>query len=595
MLVPQKRRPQEKFNIITVRMDELTLVAEKHSGGDTQGMKHLSRNRHPLRRNIKRRPVVLEDNENGVDGNDTMFAGPQPEEKAQHSLEHTRGLPRSEKSNLHIPRTPRVPLKRKQSLNRKVTFSEEVDVHQLSTMDTTQTETRDLSRCNGHRKSEGSQQTSRTAPEMQSPKLPKWDALSVLQQLSMVSVQRRIDSSDSDDSDDSELCTVEEESSDEASEGEEEKQDGLDILSDVDSGEDDDAKLEDNMDHRETELNLEKEIPDSMDAEINKTLRCMHDERHPSSGNDYRNWKTQQLERSDSIRCQHNPNIPRTAIRKSSLLVDAETPTTGAVERPPQHTPQRVYQERQISTENQQAKDSWRPRKPRTSNIAMEVDDEIVDSPEIPTPSNKTLRRGSYARRFSSSASQALTLVKSRPTTPEGELQPSLYDSQGSIELGDPQRMFRGSPEPCIPETQMEEEPDESVMKHPSLRYFTPESSYFSQASQQLEEPTQRSNLVRLKSMPVSMHTRQDEQNELLACGIKRSEVFRHTVSPGGSMLQFLTFSKSTPRQEKSLQVLTRQASIGLGTIPSSSVRRRMVSLPFNPPFKRQQYGGTDR
>jgi hypothetical protein len=412
----------------------------------------------------------------------------------------------------------------------------------------------------------------------------------------MVSVQRRIDSSDSDDSDDSELCTVEEESSDEASEGEEEKQDGVDILPDIDSGEDDDAKLEDNMDHREIELKLEKEIPDSMDAEINKTLRCMHDERHPSSGNDYRNWKTQQLERSDSIRCQHNPNIPRTAIRKSSLLVDAETPTTGAVERPPQHTPQRVYQERQISTENQQAKDSWRPRKPRTSNIAMEVDDEIVDSPEIPTPSNKTLRRGSYARRLSSSASQALTLVKSRPTTPEGELQPSLsYDSQGSIELGDPQRMFRGSPEPCIPETQMEEEPDESVMKHPSLRYFTPESSYFSRASQQLEEPTQRSNLVRLKSMPVSMHTRQDEQNELLACGIKRSEVFRHTVSPGGSMLQFLTFSKSTPRQEKSLQVLTRQASIGLGTIPSSSVRRRMVSLPFNPPFKRQQYGGTDR
>jgi hypothetical protein len=586
MLVPQKRRPQEKFNIITVRMDELTLVAEKHFGGDTQGMMHRSRNRHPLRRNIKRRPAVLEDNENGVDGNDTMFADPQPEEKAQHSLEHPRGLPRSEKSNLQIPRTPKVPLKRKQSLNRKVTFSEEVDVHQLSTMDTTQTETRDLSRCNGHRKSEGSQQTNRTAPEMQSPKLPKWDELSVLQQLSMVSVQRRIDSSDSDDSDDSddnEFCTDEEESSDEASEGEEEKQDGVDILPDVDSGEDDDAKLEDNMDHRETGLKMEKEIPDSMDAEIDKTLRCMHDERQPSSGNDYRNWKNQQLERSGSIRYQHNPNIPRTATRKTSLLVDAETPATCAVERPPQHTPQRVYQERQISTENQQAKDSWRPRKPRTSNIAMEVDDEIVDSPEIPTPSNKTLRRGSYARRLSSSASQALTLVKSRPTTPEGELQPSLsYDSQGSIELGDPERLFRGSPEPCIPETQMEEEPEESVMKHhPSLRYF-------SRASQQLEEPTQRFNLVRLKSMPVSMHIRQDEQNELLACGIKRSEAFRHTVSPGGSMLQFLTVSKSTPRQEKSLQVLTRQVSIGLGTIPSSSVRRRMVSLPFNPPFKRQ-------
>lgn len=185
----------------------------------------------------------------------------------------------------------------------------------------------------------------------------------------------------------------------------------------------------------------------------------------------------------------------------------------------------------------------------------MEVDDDILYSPEaapryISRASSYT--RANYAHCLASIASQALSLGTSRPPTRDPKLSPLLMDNnlQGSVELEDTQRFLNISPETFILETQMDYliEASREVQRGDDSQYTSkpPQSSYFCGASQQLDEPIRKFDTVRLRSMPVRYNR--------------------------------------TLRDGTGLKTLTRQASMGSGTVPTS--RKKIMSLLFNPPFK---------
>jgi hypothetical protein len=124
-----------------------------------------------------------------------------------------------------------------------------------------------------------------------------------------------------------------------------------------------------------------------------------------------------------------------------------------------------------------EAKDFWRSQKSKPTGVAMEVDDDVIYSPEISRATSRTSSDGDhYARRFSSIASQALILTG---TSTDG-----MGDDQGSIELGDNQRL-QCTPE--IPETQLEQSQEEE--ERDAVQYMVfPEDNYFTRASQNLDE-----------------------------------------------------------------------------------------------------------
>jgi hypothetical protein len=242
--------------------------------------------------------------------------------------------------------------------------------------------------------------------------------------------------------------------------------------------------------------------------------------------------------------------------------------------------------------------DSWRPREPVTNSMPVEVeDDEIIDPPSpAPAHTSSFNKRRKASRRLSRIASHALSLVASRPSSPQQDLLVlNSHNSQGSIELGDTQRLLHRSPRSHIPESQFDqaqpepEEDQEDDETPTSQMTFVPESSlgYFERASQDLQQPFRKPNLVRSKSMSASMHTpRRSEAREagMMVGGINMTATFQHTLSPVRSSGAMPTLMSSTGK-EKSLKSLTRQASIELGTLPSR--RKKLVSLPFQPPFKK--------
>lgn len=322
---------------------------------------------------------------------------------------------------------------------------------------------------------------------------------------------------------------------------------------------------------------------------------------------------------------KHVPTIGRTPLkpatrRRSSRLQQQQVSSSDellrdtianmTIDKPQEKERRDSVRRRSAPARDSDDDDSWRPREPITSTVLLEVEnDEIIDPPSpVPNPSASNSYMVSQqlgsSRRLSRIASQALQFVNSRPTSPQ-QPAPINTDSQGSVELGDTQRLLRGDQHAYIPETQFskpKQEPEQEAVDEGeeevepdvllSQVSFVPQSSYFEQASQNLQEPVRRPNVVRTKSMPASMHTpRAPERPELIAGGITIAEAFQYTISPSQSRSKSIggvrgTLLTATPGSEKSLRTLTRQASRGLGTLPSST-RKRMVSLPFVPPFKK--------
>ena len=263
--------------------------------------------------------------------------------------------------------------------------------------------------------------------------------------------------------------------------------------------------------------------------------------------------------------------------------------------------------QRSTSEQNDSDDDSWGLREPMRSEMLIEVENDEILHPLSP---ERTIRKFSsegknIPRQLSQLARHALQIVEHQPVSRQETYQPD-EESQGSVELGSTQVLLRVPPQPYVPEKQFSrpnlkpkqdtEEADEGQeVEDQDIRLsqvgIIHESSYFERVSQSLQEPIRRPIVVRTKSVPASMHTAQSrEKAEFVAGGITVTGVVQQTVSPSGQ-----SNSSSIPGHTvdyscwtgKSLKYLTKQASVGLGTMPSSE-RKRMMSLPFHPLFKKQ-------
>jgi hypothetical protein len=261
-----------------------------------------------------------------------------------------------------------------------------------------------------------------------------------------------------------------------------------------------------------------------------------------------------------------------------------------------------IYQRRRnsIPRYSSDPDNSWRPRVPEHSGMSIEVEEEIVDagSPiRAQTRARFTIRRHPSSKRHSRIGSKTLTIVHSRPSSPSpNPLFTSLQDSQGSIILGEPPRVVRRPSGNSIPETQFVDDPE---VLETRFTFVPASTGYFDQARRGLAESTSGSNLLtRTTSMPVQMHMLH-RPNPLMVGDISMTQAFNHALSrnpltagsanmssPVRPTSRLPTLMEETPDQKKSLKALTRQASLGLGTVPESA-RKRMVSLPFTPPFKK--------
>jgi hypothetical protein len=222
---------------------------------------------------------------------------------------------------------------------------------------------------------------------------------------------------------------------------------------------------------------------------------------------------------------------------------------------------------------------SWRPRIPNTTGLAVESEEEIVDSPSPAPLQNRKGVRLRSSRRQSAFGSQ-LTMVRLRRNSPLSEKE-SLNvhnNTQESVIPGDSRRTIRSSPINIVLESHFRNNPDSPETQ----LSFVPQPTYMERAIGQLSQSTQRSNLTRTKSTPAHVYfTRQEgDGNTMMAGGITMTSTFQHTASLlNASQLETLL-------EEKSLRALTRQTSLSLETMPGSA-KKRTVPLQFNPPFKK--------
>jgi hypothetical protein len=243
----------------------------------------------------------------------------------------------------------------------------------------------------------------------------------------------------------------------------------------------------------------------------------------------------------------------------------------------------------QVGVQDEDENDSWRPRKPLQSSIVMEVDEDIVDEPSpagtnFRTPSNRMSRGMSRMRSLS------LTMIRSRRSSPQIQSPPAaMDDTQGSIELGDPQRVVRSFASDEVPETQFQPENNSELETPESQKSFVLDESsqlgsYFGRVSQQLTEPVKSLNFSRTKPTPARIHYGPREE---MVGGITMSGAFNHTVSSSRAPVSRTPSQlEEKDSQKKSSSRLTRQARIELGTTPGRP-RNRMVSVSFVPPFKK--------
>lgn len=500
MPTSQRGRPPSRFYRTKPPKCELTLVAQKDFGSEDQNM-HVPQDLHHEQPQPEKKSFVQQD------------SGPA---QSGYVLTHpflddgvTRNFSDDEEGDLNdlgavsdigTPKTISSPLVRKQSHMRRVRFSEnpgeQDNVAQTSKINIPPVETR------GH----GGYGNVSETRSLLSPNPPSFSSnhamrqrkaeLDVRQELAMVSVHKRIDSSDSDES------------------------------SDGGSSMDDEVHSEMHLSAGEYE---EYEPPDTMDSGDEGDVE-MED---------------------DTSTSQVGP--PSQEANRDDIEDDSEASSC-------------VHKDSQLSARyardsnsQQDTRDMWRPRRPIITNNAMEVDDEIVSTPEVPrailrAPDSKC----GYGRRLSEGPSQALASTKVSTKM--------AYHSQVSIELGDTQKLISQSPEPTIPQTPIDDESIDAEQDDSTQYTFVPQEKYFSRASKQLEASTQGASLVRMNSPPSRLGSYEALDN-LAAGEIPESQTSNYT----------------TTRREMNLRTLTRQSSFNSPTYSKGSPRT--VPLPLNPPF----------
>ncbi|KAF7886249.1 hypothetical protein EAF00_010352 [Botryotinia globosa] len=262
-----------------------------------------------------------------------------------------------------------------------------------------------------------------------------------------------------------------------------------------------------------------------------------------------------------------------------------------------------IVMSRQIGTQVSKIPeaDDWSIRRPKSSDVMNETQEEIFDSS---SPISAIVKRKSTSlntRRRTTFRSRPLALAIERPSTPPS---PEIPETQiVAPQMPEPRLIAVRDISPELGESQVSNTPDEfdkftldapppashEQSLHSSQLSFIPDEipdkTYFCRASQVLEE--HKTPMSRSKTTPGRFHPDHFKSivNPTYAqpnTGTTESKASAPSMSPKLSQLSY----RPTPRSEKSLSRLTRQASSALGTLPGSA-RKRTKTLPFKPPFKK--------
>ncbi|TGO41958.1 hypothetical protein BHYA_0014g00410 [Botrytis hyacinthi] len=262
-----------------------------------------------------------------------------------------------------------------------------------------------------------------------------------------------------------------------------------------------------------------------------------------------------------------------------------------------------IVMSRQIGTQVSKIPeaDDWSIRRPKSSDVMNETQEDIFDSS---SPISAIVKRESTSlntRRRTIFRSRPLALTIDSPSTPPSpeipetqivapqmpearliavrDISPELGGSQVSNTPDEFNKFILDAPPPASHEQSL----------HSSQLSFIPDEipdeTYFCRASQVMEE--HKTPISRSKTTPGRFHPDHFKSiaNPTYAqpnTDTTESKASAPSMSPRFSQLSY----RPTPRSEKSLSRLTRQASSALGTLPGSA-RKRTKTLLFKPPFKK--------
>ncbi|TGO15730.1 hypothetical protein BTUL_0036g00210 [Botrytis tulipae] len=284
------------------------------------------------------------------------------------------------------------------------------------------------------------------------------------------------------------------------------------------------------------------------------------------------------------------------------IVQESQTTRTGGNKNSQVSQPS-IVMSRQISTQVSKIPeaDDWSIRRPKSSDVMNETQEDIFDSS---SPISAIVKRKStslYTRRRTTFRSRPLALTIDRPSTPPS---PEIPETQiVAPQMPEARLIAVRDISPELGESQVSNTPDEfdkftldapppashEQSLHSSQLSFIPDEipdeTYFCRASQVLEE--HKTPMSRSKTTPGRFHPDHFKSitNPTYAqpnTETTESKASDPSMSPKFSQLSY----RPTPRSEKSLSRLTRQASSALGTLPGSA-RKRTKTLPFKPPFKK--------
>ncbi|TGO68681.1 hypothetical protein BOTNAR_0021g00190 [Botryotinia narcissicola] len=284
------------------------------------------------------------------------------------------------------------------------------------------------------------------------------------------------------------------------------------------------------------------------------------------------------------------------------IVQESQTTRTGGNKNSQVSQPS-IVMSRQIGTQVSKIPeaDDWSIQRPKSSDVMNETQEDIFDSS---SPISVIVKRKSTSlntRRRTTFRSRPLALTIERPSTPPSpeipetqilapqmpearliavrDISPELGESQVSNNHDEFDEFTLDAPPPASHEQSL----------HSSQLSFIsdeiPDETYFCRASQVLEE--HKTPMSRSKTTPGRFHPGHFKSIAHPTYAQPNTETMESEASAPSMSPQFSQQSyQPTPRSEKSLSRLTRQASSALGTLPGSA-RKRTKTLPFKPPFKK--------
>ncbi|TGO26950.1 hypothetical protein BPAE_0050g00390 [Botrytis paeoniae] len=230
--------------------------------------------------------------------------------------------------------------------------------------------------------------------------------------------------------------------------------------------------------------------------------------------------------------------------------------------------------------------DVWTSRRPKSSDVMNETQEDIFDSPSPISKIAKRRSAGLQVRRRTVFRGRPLALTTGRPPTPPSpeipetqivapkipgtrliavrDISPELGESQVSntpyeFDESIPDALLLTSNESSLHSSQLSFIPDE-----------IPEETYFYRASQVPEE--HQTPVSRSKSAPGRFHPDHFKSIVIPTYAQPNTETTESEASAPSMSPKFSQQSyRPTPRSEKSLSCLTRQASSASGTLPGSA------------------------